>query len=42
MQSTCGFSIAVSTLAVISFSEMAKEVWTLARTQSSAVSTSSE
>ena len=41
MQSTSGFSIAASTRAVISFSEIAKEVWTLATTQSSASTTSS-
>ena len=41
MQSTWGFSIAASTRPVISASEIEKEVWTLATTQSSASTRSS-
>ena len=41
MQSTLGFSIAVTTRSVICFSETLKEVWTLATTQSRAATRSS-
>ena len=41
MQSTWGFSIAARTRSVIASSEIEKEVWTLATTQSSASSRSS-
>ncbi len=41
MQSTWGFSIAASIRSVIFFPEIAKEVWTLATTQSSAATRSS-
>ncbi len=41
MQSTRGWPIASTTRSVIAFSEMLKEVWTLATTQSSSASSSS-
>ncbi len=41
MQSTRGFSMAVTTRFVICFSELRKAVWTLAITQSSSARSSS-